>query len=121
MPSPITLNLAGDYAVFDGTASVTLTDPFSGSTTASDTALKRELADKEVEKSNGRYKAGDVRWHLPQAEVTTKPNLGATITDGNGDAWTVLEVTDSTLRSRWGCVSRRLEIAGGLDSTVTSQ
>ena len=42
--------------------------------------------------SGGRYTRRDVRWHLPAVQVPAAPQVGATITDGQGRIWTIQQV-----------------------------
>lgn len=82
-------------------------------------ALRRDVSIREVAASNGDYRLGDTRWHLPATELCEPPILGSTITDREGTAWTVLAVGKQTLGTRWACTCRAIEIAEGLDKTIT--
>ena len=69
--------------------------------------------------SDAQAQAADVVWHLPQEELPAAPQLGDVILDAAGHRWTILEVRDATLHSRWQCTARELAIAKGLDDTIT--
>ena len=108
-------DLAG---VTDGLTPVTVTRP--GSSTGSEVAhaLRRTVRTREAEKSEGRYTAGDVTWHLPASELATAPRPGDMIVDGDGQRWTVLDVQHTALGNRWRCVARNLAVVHGLDEYV---
>jgi hypothetical protein len=82
-------------------------------------ALRRAVTTYEAAASDGRYTASDVAWHLPVAEVSTRPRLGDVLRDAQGVRWVVLEVVQTTLGSRWLCTARSLAVAHGLDDTIT--
>ena len=105
--------------VTDGLEAVTLTPRFSSSTTAVTKALQRAVTTAEVQASDGKYLASDVRWHLPVAEVSSRPALGTRIVDDGGTYWIILDVQQATLSSRWRCICRNPAIAFGLDDTIT--
>lgn len=117
------LDVSNDFAVFDGAETVTLHGPRTSNgvepTAVSLPALRRVLTVREVEASNGKYAASDVRWHLPDAELPNAPALGSVIVDADGRAWTILEATRVTLGSRWSCTARAWEIAAGLRDLVS--
>ena len=60
-----------------------------------------------------------MRWHLPVAEVSSRPALGTRIVDSGGTYWIILDVQQATLSSRWRCICRCPAIAYGLDDTIT--
>jgi hypothetical protein len=69
--------------------------------------------------SDGQCVATDSDWHLPAAELTTPPDIGDVILDGDSRRWTILELELVMLRTRWKCFTRELSIAHGLDDTIT--
>lgn len=105
--------------VTDGLEAVTLNRRRSSSNVSVAKALQRAVTTSEVEASDGQYIQGDVRWHLPVAEVAVTPRTGDRIVDAAGAYWIVLTVQEATLRARWMCVSRNLAIAIHLDDRVT--
>ncbi len=114
-------NSRGDFdSVTDRLEAVTLTAP-GGAETAVTGALRRQVSQREAAASQGRYTRRDVRWSLPQSEVAASPELGAVITDGQGETWTVLEVDDQSGGDRWRCWSRSLTIASNLTDRVDIQ
>jgi hypothetical protein len=94
----------------DGLEAVTLTS-ISGATTAVGGALRLRITEQEAAASGGQYTRRDVRWHLPAAQVATAPQVGATITDGAGQVWTIRQVDHDTRSSRWRCWCRVLQLA----------
>jgi hypothetical protein len=106
--------------VCDGLEAVTLLRR-AASTVAVTSALQRAVKDSEVAASDGKYIGGDTRWHLPVAEVATRPRIGDRIQDAAGEFWHILDVFDETLTARWKCISRNLRIAMGLDTHVRIQ
>ena len=82
-------------------------------------ALRRSVTTREAAASGGRYTASDVTWHLPVAELAEAPRLGDVLCDAAGRHWTVLDVAQTTLGSRWQCTSRSLAVVYGLDDTIT--
>lgn len=107
--------------VVDGLEAVTLNRRGSSSDVSVTSALQRNVSTTEVGASDGKYRAGDVRWHLPVSEVASTPQLGDWIVDAASDRWQVLEVRLDTLSRRWRCVTRNLAIAYGLNDTVVIQ
>ena len=55
--------------ITDGLEPVTLVRRGSSDDTAITNALQRNINNNEIAQSDGKYMAGDVRWHLPDAEV----------------------------------------------------
>lgn len=105
--------------VTDGLEAVTLLG--SGSSTSVTKALQRAVSTKELEASDGKYRTDDTVWHLPFAEVATRPTLGNVIKDAAGLRWSILAVQEHTLSNRWRCVCRDLTIEAKLDDYATIQ
>lgn len=115
----VTFSPGTDFVdVTDGLEAVTLNRRGSSSDVSVANALQRNVSTAEVGSSDGRYRAGDVRWHLPVSQVSSAPQLGDWIVDAASARWQVLEVREDTLSSRWRCVTRNLAIAYGLNDTV---
>ncbi len=107
--------------VADGTTPVTVTRPGSSTTCEVTHALRCAVRIREAEryrKREGQYTASDVAWHLPASEMPDAPRPGDVIVDGDGQRWTVLDVQETTLDSRWRCISRNLAVVHGLDQYV---
>jgi hypothetical protein len=81
--------------------------------------LRRAMTVRDVARSNGRYTASDVAWHLPCAELGDAPALGDVIADSQGRRWTILDVQLATQQTRWRCMAREPAIVYGLDDTIT--
>lgn len=105
--------------ITDGLETVTLDRRGSSDNVTVTAALQRKIATTEVVASDGKLRSGDVRWHLPRAQVTTTPRLGDWIEDAAARRWQILQVDDATLQNRWMCAARDLRIAYGLDDTIT--
>ena len=117
------LDLSADFAdVADAVEAVTLrargSSPESPGTPIAH-ALRRAVTTREAAVSSGRYTASDVTWHLPVAEVPVAPRLGDVLCDAGGCAWTVLEVAQTTLASRWRVTSRSLAVIYALDDVIS--
>ena len=102
----------------DGLTSVTVTRPGGSNSAEVSHALRRPIRTREAERSGGRYTASDVTWHLPASELSFAPRPGDLIVDAEGQRWTVLDITQTTLGARWRCVSRNLAVVHGLDEYV---
>lgn len=109
--------LAGDLTARFGNVSVRKIE--SASITH---ALRRAVSTREVAASGGVYRAGDTKWHLPDAEVSTSapPRVGGLLIDGDDNEWSILAVDEHTLGNRWRCWCRKNTIADlGTDSQIT--
>src|SRR5262245_4659255 len=104
----------------DGLEAVTIAAA-RGATTAVSGALRLRITEQEVAASGGRYTRRDVRWHLPAAQLASAPRIGATITDSQGQTWTVHQVDHDTRSSRWRCWCRSLPLASDLPDRVHIQ
>ena len=103
------LDISGDYAIWDGSETVTHTSkPATGNVTDSVAkALRRAVTIREVTASGGYYTMQDTIWHLALDEMAYTPKEGDTTTDASSVVWTIIEVAKQTLSSRWRCVCRR--------------
>jgi hypothetical protein len=104
--------------VADALEAVTVRQPGSSAAAAVAHALRQAVRMREAERSQGRYTAGDVVWNLPASEIAAPPRPGDAIVDAAGQRWTVLEVSQVTLHSRWRCVARNLAVFHGLDDYI---
>ena len=103
--------------VTDGLEAVTL-ERRGSDDTAITNALQRAIDDREIAESNGKLVAGDVRWHIPVVEASTKPRLGDVIKDASDLRFTILDVQNATLEHRFRCIARNLRVVYGLDDTI---
>jgi head-tail adaptor len=104
----------------DGLEAVTLAS-VGGATTAVSSALRLRITEQEAAASGGRYTRRDVRWHLPAVQVATAPQVGATISDGQGQTWTIRQVDHDTRSSRWRCWCRLVQLSAVLDDRIHVQ
>jgi len=110
---------SGDLAnVADGLEAVRVTRRGSSVSTTVAHALRQAVRTREAQRSQGRYTAGDVVWHLPASELTEPPRPGDILVDAGGHRWTVLEAGQAALASRWRCVARDLAVLHGLDDYI---
>ena len=121
----VTFDPSTDFEdVTDGLEAVTINRRGSSDDVSISHALQRALSTREIEASDGKYLAGDVRWHVPVVEVvnddgdTIEPDPGDVIIDAADHRWTILEKRLDTLSHRWRLVTRDPFIAYGLDDTV---
>lgn len=121
MTLELATQIADDLLIVDGQETVTLLSPAGAVVTVSEHALRRAITTREAETSQGQYRRGDVRWHLPASDLTSAPELGARMRDEAGIEWTVLEVEHATLATRWRLTTRRLALDDALDERVTIQ
>lgn len=84
-------------------------------------ALKRAVSNREAIASGGKYRAGDVKWHIAQDELTNPPAIGSVVIDGDSVEWTVLAVDEQTFTNRWRLWCRKLSVASDALGTVTIQ
>lgn len=84
-------------------------------------ALKRAVSNREAMASGGKYRAGDVKWHIAQDELTNPPALGSFVIEGDGTEWTVIAVDEQTFTNRWRLWCRKLSVASDALGTVTIQ
>ena len=109
---------SSDFArVIDDLAQVTLIRAGTLAETVVNSALSQTIRTREAESSGGRYLSSDVVWHLPAAQLPEAPRPGDVLVE-SGRRWTILDVQQATLRSRWRCVCRELAITAGLDEFV---
>lgn len=109
---------SGDFeTICDGLEAVTLKHR-GGPSESITHAMQRALNTREIAASDGKYLGGDIRWHLPNAEVSRQPMPGDKIIDAASNQWIILDAQHATLENRWRCVVRNPRIAYGLDDTV---
>jgi len=89
-------------------------------------ALRRAVGHAEPEESYGDVRQADTVWHLPVAEMADRPDLGALLTSlgecqDEDLTWVVLSVAQQTLRARWRCVCRVLDVRNVTATVVTIQ
>ncbi len=97
----------------------TIDRAFRRAITAAQAAIVERGDVRKTVASDGHYTAADAVWHLPAAELPIAPQLGDVILDVQGQRWTILEVKQTTLGSRWRCETRNVVIAFALDDTVS--
>ena len=89
-------------------------------------ALRRAVSSVEPEESYGDVRQSDTVWHLPVAEMAERPDLGALLTSlgecqDEDLTWVVLSVAQQTLRARWRCVCRVLDVRDVTTTIATIQ
>jgi head-tail adaptor len=117
----ISWNPSGDFAdVADALEAVTFTAA-GGAQTAVGGALRLRITEQEAAASGGRFTRRDVKWHLPASQLTAPPTVGATITDGHSQIWTILQVDHDTRSSRYRCWCRTTTLAAALTDRIHIQ
>jgi hypothetical protein len=113
------VDVTGDYLVFDALEPVTYTargvrtvaddgivSEAGEVATAVPNALRRLATEKDVERSGGEVRLGDLQWSLPVAELADQPHQEDEILDTAGVVWTVVFVEVATFASRWRVFAR---------------
>lgn len=111
-----------DFAqIVDGLEAVTLAYRNGSSVTVTN-AHRREVNWHEIEASGGDVRAGDTVWHWPQSESASQPPIGSTITDSDGNVFTILDIAPShQVLGKWVARARDLVHEARLDTLVTIQ
>lgn len=115
---------SGDFAeIVDGLEEVTLTYRDGSSTQVTIAhAHRREISWREAEASGGDVRAGDTVWHWPQSESAMMPPLGSTISDDDGNVFTILDIAPShQCLGKFVARTRDLVYEARLDTLVTIQ
>jgi head-tail adaptor len=117
------LNIANDLTLHrDGLMDVTLTRRAGGDPETEIPAIRRMIRLAEAGISNGKYTTQDVRIHFAVNQIGgDAPVPGDTLTDPDGNIWTILAVETATLQTRFACVCRNLAITEELTTLVTVQ
>lgn len=84
-------------------------------------ALRRHLSEREAARSNGKYLASDVRWHLPADQLSSAPRLGDRIVETTGDDYTIVQVSQQVAASRYQVVCRNLAVVHSLCERIDIQ
>jgi hypothetical protein len=116
-----TLDLTGDWAVWDGLESVTyrsVANTGDADYEVSD-ALRADLTFRELAASGGVYTTQDRKWLVPQSLLTPTPKPADLLIDGDDVQWTVLAVGRDNLQKVWELTCRDLVLAAALYDLVT--
>ena len=109
--------------VCDGLEAVTLNHRNGTTETAVTKAMQRSVVDAEgggsPQDTFGKVVMADAVWHLPVAEMATRPELGATITDSESSVWEILSVAEQALSRRWRCASRQITVTSELTTVLS--
>ncbi len=84
-------------------------------------AHRNQVTNQQVEASNGQTRQGDTIWQWAISETPTRPILGSTITDGDSEVWTILQIAEQVLASKWSATCRDLAVEANLDTLITIQ
>jgi hypothetical protein len=107
----MTLNISGDYAIFDGGETVTLRQIRSDDGAAEVTVLNAINTPLNRSSTQGGSLSivGDERsWSLNTTQVGSRGvQVNDTITDASGQSWLVLSASLRTFDTRWLCVCRK--------------
>jgi len=106
--------------IVDGLEAVTLS--VSGlDDQAISNAHRNQVSSAEVEISNGQVRQDDTIWQWPASESPTRPLLGSTITDADGDVWTILSIHEQVMGTKWSAVCRKLDVEDTESTLITIQ
>lgn len=108
----LTLNLADDMAVFDGTETVTLTQP-GGSSVSVENCMRKLLSSQRIRISDVGILEDDIEFNLPTIDIDI-PELGAVIAATDKD-WIVLDSKLERLDIRYTCIVRDRSLIKLLD------
>ncbi len=84
-------------------------------------AHRNEVTNAEIEASNGQTRKGDTVWQWPVSESPTRPLLGSTLTDGDARVWTIREISEQVLSSKFSAVCRELAVEVNANTLITIQ
>lgn len=84
-------------------------------------AHRNQLMRAEAEAADGDVRQGDTIWQWPKSETPTRPPLGSTITDGDGNVGTILRLNEQVLGSKWEAITVNLAVEAKLDTLITIQ
>ena len=102
----------------DGLEAVSLRRIQSGEVVPVSAALRREVTTEEAEPSGGAARQTDAVWHLQLPTGAQAPELGDTVIDPSSNHWTILQIEEFALLSRWKCETRELRVAFCCDDRV---
>lgn len=118
---PVAFDLSPDFTtIIDGLEAVTLTRR-DATVVPVAAALRRRVSEQEAATSNGRFTRSDVKWHLPLDVVGAPPEIGATVTDGDGEVWTVLQADHDASTGRYRLWTRKLDLRQTATDLITIQ
>lgn len=103
--------IADDLGLMDGAETVTLRDR-AGAWEAPASVIPRMLSTREAARSDGAYKAGDVRLHSQANALSLPVKPGDIATRADGSVFTIVGVETATLGTRYAMVTRRCVIEG---------
>jgi hypothetical protein len=97
----LNLNLNNDLASADGCETVTITQAGTLEEQTVDNVLCRPVSLNEIELAGGSFSHGDVKFHVPAAELAFVPAAGDSVLDEESNEWNVLAVDLLALESRY--------------------
>jgi hypothetical protein len=105
-------DIAGDYAIFDGGETITLRQIRATGVTETSVAgaINGPLSLRQAAALGGNLVGTETVWHLPDTLVgSLGVQVGDQIVTSAYAVWNVIDVSHSTLNTRWRCISRREE------------
>ena len=117
---PLTLDITGDFSIVDNLETVTVTAK-NNSDESVDSCFSTPIRTREIAASNGRYTAGDVRFHVPVDNTTAPPAVVIVPPTSGGEVYTILDVDNAGMSGIYKCGSRLLDIYNELNTLITVQ
>ena len=108
---PIASSIASDFEIFDDQQVVAVNER-NGLWSANVNAVVRAIRNFEVDRSEGAYRAGDVRVHFKAGDFAIAPKVGDFIQVGGSDFVVIEGPTVATLGTRLQVACRSIEIEG---------
>jgi hypothetical protein len=109
---------AGDFGVLDLRQDVLLRNPREpASRTVS--AVRRSATRSDAHASQGRLLSELTVFHIGAEGDVPEPEIGATFTEADGAAWTVVELRREAGGTRWRCLCRRRTVVAEVGEFAT--
>lgn len=114
----LTFDPAGDFGVFDLRQNLLVRNPReAASRTVS--AVRRSATRGDAHASQGRLLSELTVFHIAAGDDMPEPEIGATFTEADGAAWTVVELRREAGGARWRCLCRRRTVVAEIGEFAT--
>lgn len=113
------LDISNDFKIFDGLEAVQVIQAGTAKEQRINNALQFGVNTRDAIGSNGTYTQGDVKFNLAAKECTVfKPQAGDFIKTKEGDIWTIGTVEYLTLKTRFQCWGKKVDLNPNLSVVV---
>ncbi len=109
---PLSDMISDDMGLMDGAEAVIVADRAGSWAVPVADAIPRMLSLREVARSDGAYRAGDVRIHAKASLFAAAPKPGDVVTRADASVAVVVGVDTATLATRYALITRGLKIEG---------